>query len=131
MAAPDSLNSLRQVFEDFLREACALISGDDRLFVVLKALWVHIEGSLGPVGRSFSLETESRPRPILMTPAERRVAALRTADAAVEQLQAHPAGPDLLPPPNGRRQAFEGAPYLARPSWVAFFKRTPRVEKRA
>ncbi len=131
MAAPDSLNTLRQVFEDFLREACALISGDDRLFVVLKALWVHIEGSLGPGGGSFSLETESRPRPILMTPAERRVAALRTADAAVEQLQAHPAGPDLLPPPNGRSADFEEASYLRKTFLVGFLKRYLAVAKRA
>src|SRR6266550_8343320 len=117
------LAPLRAALEGFIRDACTLIAGDDRLFMVRQVPWVQIEGSVGPNGGSFSLETVSRPQPMLTTPAERRVSALRAAESVVELLHSLPAWANLLPPSDGRNVDFDETDYLRKTFVVGFLRR--------
>src|SRR2546422_4906472 len=116
----DDLAPLRAALEGFIRDACTLIASDDRLFMVRQAPWVQIKGSVGPTGGSFSLDTITRPQPILTTPATHRVMALGATAPVIEQLHALPAWIDLLPPPAHRSGDFEENDYLRKTFAVDF-----------
>jgi hypothetical protein len=99
--------------------------------MVRQAPWVQIKGSVGPTGGSFSLDTITRPQPILTTPAENRVMVLEATAPVIEQLRALPAWTDLLPPLTNRTVGFEENDYLRRTFAVDFLRRYLTIAQQA